>query len=96
VRRDQRADLGVVRLEALDTRAVDRRVGVDGQVGALDPHVLEPEVLGPAREDPHDERPSRRDPVEGEDPRGSELPRIAVAMTLVHRSGGLWQLLFKR
>ena len=29
-------------------------------------------------------------------PRGSELPRIAVAMTLVHRSGGLWRLMFKR
>jgi lysylphosphatidylglycerol synthetase-like protein (DUF2156 family) len=29
-------------------------------------------------------------------PRGSELPRIAVAMTLVHRSGGLWPLLLKR
>jgi phosphatidylglycerol lysyltransferase len=29
-------------------------------------------------------------------PRGSELPRIAVAMTLVHRSGGLWRLLLKR
>jgi lysylphosphatidylglycerol synthetase-like protein (DUF2156 family) len=29
-------------------------------------------------------------------PRGSELPRIAVAMTLVHGSGGLLQLLLKR
>ena len=29
-------------------------------------------------------------------PHGSELPRIAVAMTLVHRSGGLWRLLLRR
>jgi len=29
-------------------------------------------------------------------PNGSELPRIAVAMTLVHASRGLWQLLLKR
>lgn len=29
-------------------------------------------------------------------PRGSELPRIAVAMTLVHSEGGLMQLLLKR
>ena len=29
-------------------------------------------------------------------PHGSEMPRIAVAMTLVHRAGGLWRLLLKR
>jgi phosphatidylglycerol lysyltransferase len=29
-------------------------------------------------------------------PGGSDLPRIAMAMTLVHGSGGLWQLVFKR
>jgi phosphatidylglycerol lysyltransferase len=29
-------------------------------------------------------------------PRGSDLPRIAVAMTLVHGSGGLWHFLVKR
>jgi lysylphosphatidylglycerol synthetase-like protein (DUF2156 family) len=29
-------------------------------------------------------------------PHGTELPRIAVAMTLVHQAGGLWRLLLKR